>query len=328
MAVTLADIADRVGVTQATVSMVLNKAPSSVRISERTRQKIFQVAEELNYTPSFVARSLVKGRTFTLGLLMGGIESAHHAEVTTLVLEEAEACGYRVLLAVTEWSHEKELECLDMLVHHRVDGILLGSHALRSGTRQYEYITSQHVPIVLLGYSEEFACAYSDWKPGMTQTLDFLTKKGYSRIGYLHSDTSGFTDFKQMDLKEVCQRFGLALKQYTCEPNQADCARCGRQFARTDQGPDVMIVQSDFMATGFMRGLYDQGLQVPRDLAVVGCDGTNAGEFFVPPITSIAQDCRVLIKGAVELLVEMIGNRNVPKRKVSVATRLIVRGSA
>ena len=326
----MADIAERVGVTQATVSMVLNKSRSSVRISDTTRKKILRAAEELNYSPSFHARALAKGRTFVFGLIVGEIQSPHFSELSSLAMEVAESHGYHLLLSVTQWSYEKELECLDMLLQHRVDGIIFGSGALRPGTRQYEYITSQKYPIVILGpHSENFSIVQSDWDPGMDQAIAYLKDKGHGRIGYIYDpgiDKS--QDSKRQSFEAACLRHGLTWEYFGCPPQITDARRLGVDLARRPDRPGAILVQSDFLTTGFMRGLYDRGVQVPRDIAVVGCDGTAAGEYFLPPITSIAQDRLELMTRGINVLLEMIEHRDLPRREILVPTKLIARDSA
>jgi LacI family transcriptional regulator len=330
MAITISDIADKVGVTKATVSLVLNKNRSKVRISKDTRRKILDVARELNYVPSFSAQALARGKTYTLGFVVGDIQAPHFAELSSFAMEEAESRGYHLLLSVTKWSYEKELECLDMLLCHRVDGIVFGSMALQPGTRQFETIQAQRYPVVLFGSPDpNFASVHSDWNPGMSQAVEYLEGKGCRRLAYVFDPAvMPAADLKKNALTLLCEKKGIALECFGCLPTITDARRVGEELAVRPDRPKVVLVQSDYLATGFMRGLHDKGLAIPRDVAVMGCDGTQMGEYYLPPLTSIAQDCRSIITNALDLLLELVENKDAPRRHIRVPTRLIVRSSA
>jgi len=124
MSITISDIARHVGVTKSTVSTVLNDSRSNIRVSEGTRTKVLAAAKELNYRPSFSARSLAKGRTFSIGMICGDIHSPHFSELASRAMQEVEARGYHLLLSVTQWiTMQNNLDCLETMINRGVDGI-------------------------------------------------------------------------------------------------------------------------------------------------------------------------------------------------------------
>ncbi|MBN1555379.1 MAG: LacI family DNA-binding transcriptional regulator [Phycisphaerae bacterium] len=329
MAVTIRDIARRVGVTKATVSLVLTGGKSSVRISDTTRNKVLEAAKALNYFPSFHARALVKGRTFTLGLVIGEIHSPYYSELASLAMEEAESQGYHMLVSVTRWSVEKELECLDMLLRRRVDGILFATAALRPGVRQFDYLQEQKFPIAHLGFSTGFSSVRSDWEPGMDQAAEYLQGKGHRRIGFLvGSDFELVGDERRIALEASCAKRGLACEVVRCSPTIEAARLAGAQMTRSNDRPSAVIVQSDHLAIGLIRGLHDQAVHVPDGISIIGCDGTRDGESSIPSLTTIAQDLRRQVRESVEIVLQMIANREMPRKDILIPTKLIVRDSA
>lgn len=117
------DIAERVGVSTALVSMYLNDHPLA-RMSEDTKRKIDEAVREMNYQPSATARSLKKGKSKTLGLVIGDIATVYSGFYSEMLLDEADRHGYQLLISVTRFNKKKEQKCLQNLINRQADGIL------------------------------------------------------------------------------------------------------------------------------------------------------------------------------------------------------------
>jgi len=333
MGKTIGDVARRSGVSASTVSAVINNNYARIRVSAKTRQKVLAAARRLDYRPSFSARALARGKTFSLGLVCGDIHTPFFSELASIALEESEARGYHLLTAVTRWDPQKELACVDTLLERKVDGFLMGPASLQPGTRQYDYIMKNRIPVVgLLPPVPGFPHVTSDWREGMEEAVRHLTGKGYDRIGFI--DLPGIYPVephracKRSVFLETIGRVGAVSCEYNCVIDLHNNREIGRNLADLPDRPRAFIVGSDYMAMGLVRGFRDGGLDVPRDVAVVGMDGTAMGEFFHPPLTTIAQDIRQLVGRALELLVTMIEEKTLTDQEMWVPTRLIVRDSA
>ncbi len=327
MAITLADIAQRTGVTKMTVSLVLNDKKSGLRISEKTRQKIQAVADELNYIPSFSARTLAKGKTYSIGFQCGNIQNAYYSEMAEDAMKLVENRGYHLLIAVTQWVRESnDLECLETLLGRGVEGVIFFGLALKLGTRIYDYVVKESFPLVNINeWVEAMTCVGSDWNSGMDQTVRFLKSKGHSRIGFFRGSTEPLEkDRKLIALTHACEREHLELVTY--EINDADL-RDVSSFLKDRNRASALIMQSDFTAQAAIKGLRKAGLEIPKDVAVVGIDGTKIGEWMHPELTTIAQDKEQMMRIAVEKIMAMIENRETPREHIRVPTRLIVRES-
>ena len=328
MAVTINDVAQEAGVNKATVSLVLNGKWAKARISEGTRQRILDVATRLDYRPSFSARALATGRTFSLGLVCGDIDSPHFSEFTAIALQEASSRGYHLLVSVTEWDQAKELEALDTLMDRRVDGVMMWSAAVQPGTRQYDRIVETGFPTVVFDSGDfDITTIYSDWVPGMEQAIEHLTGKGATHVAYVRQAESGDFIGKRKAFFDVCKQQGVEAVEYDCAADIDAAVELGRTLAGTDH-PRAIIAFSDWIAMGLIRGFRDRGLDVPRDVAVVGIDGTRAGRMYCPSLTSIMQDRPKMAHLALDLLEEQIDSGQIPANRHGVPTRLVLGESA
>jgi len=330
---TLNDIAKAVGVGKSTVSVVLNKKPKPIQVSEETRKKIFSAARELNYRPSFSARALTKGKTFTIGFICADIVNPYFAELVTLALKEVETHGYRLLLSLTEGKGpEQDLACVESLLERHVDGIIMISTAFQPGTKQYDYVLREKYPFVLLQYrAEGISSIGSDWQMGMDQAVTYFKGKGHARLVFLSTATPGCVKSqKEKAFATACAAQGM-ISDILEGPDNLDIdgvRRTGITLARTRDRPEVVIVHADSLAMSFIHGLREGGLEVPRDMKVVGIDGTEAGKIFFPPLTSIEQDRSGTVAAAVQMLLERQDDQNPPPREILLPTTFVARGSA
>jgi len=330
MSVTLAEIAKQAGVAKSVASTVLNKSRSTIRISDETRQRVVDLARTLNYQPSFSARALRKCKTAMLGFICGDIHIPHFSEMVSMAVEEAERRGYRLVVSSTEWNYEKEVECLKMLLQRQVDGVMMWSAAIRPGGTRHELITRDKLPVVVFDQEVRGVTSITcDWRPGMDRAVEHLRGRGHARIGFIRqANVEKAFDGKYQAFIEACNRHGIEPCEYSCQPNLAEARTVGRTIAADPNRPGAVITMSDYMATGVIRSLYEAGIEVPRDLAVVGIDGTMMGEWFRHALTSIALDRRDMVVRGIDRLLEMVEGKNVSPRMFSVSTDLIVRESA
>ncbi len=333
MSITICDIAKGSGVSISTVSAVLNNRHTKIRVSERTRKKVLEVAGHLNYRPSLSARSLVRGRTFSLGLICGDIHTPFFSELVSLAMEEADARGYHLLISATRWDPAKELECLDTLLQRKVDGLLTFITSLQPGTSQYKYITDNKIPIVAFQPGQpEISLVSSDFQPGMDEAVGLLKARGFDRIGFINLPKNVYEDVecvsKQTAFLNACGRLKITPLLYECTTDLETNHQIGRELIDRPDHPRAFIIGSDFMAMGIISGFRDRGLDVPRDLSVIGIDGTAIGGYYHPALTTIAQDIPRIVTHSLDLLLKMIEQNRMLTEKILVPTKLIVRKSA
>ena len=183
MTATIADVAQRAGVSTATVSRVLAGVG---RARPETQARVLDAARELDYRPSEIARSLKRRSTQTLGLIITDIENPYFPQLVRSVEDAARAAGYTVLLCNAADDPEREASYLDLLVDRRVDGLIVAASNL--GARQGEWLTAPPIPVVLVNTEAPEAglpTITSDNTGGARLATDHLLGLGHRRFGYL-----------------------------------------------------------------------------------------------------------------------------------------------
>lgn len=330
MSTTIADIAKRIGVTKSTVSRVLNSKSTIVPVSEATRQRILEAARTMDYRPSFAAKSLANGRTYSIGFQCGNIRSAYYGELAEIAMAVAEEYGYHLTIQVTPWrASRNDLDCLETLLRRGVDGVVFFGSALKQGEPLYEDMVDRRFPIVTVNSrTPDLPWVASDHRSGMLETVGYLRQRGHRRIAYVDL-CSESVSAKRRAFVDACadERVQPEFVE-TASIEKSDARDAGRRFAESADRPSAVIAMSDQVAIGFMCGLFDAGLDVPSDVAVVGIDGTEAGEYYRPKLTTIAQDRESLMRHAVKNVIEMIEHKGGAIENVSIPTKLIIRASA
>ncbi|MFA6569369.1 MAG: LacI family DNA-binding transcriptional regulator, partial [Victivallales bacterium] len=317
--VTISDIAREAGVDKSTVSLVLNRKPLASRIRRDTRQRVFAIARKLNYHPSLVAKSLFTGKTMTLGLVVGGIETPFFAELTNTALEAADERGYHMLVSATRWDFERERNAIRLLLQRQADGIICTVGGLCPQGEHHELytsITKQHYPMVLWDYqSDGLSSVCSDYSVGMDEAVKLLAGKGHVRIGYCFHGIQW--NGKEKSFLSVCGRHNIEAVKYLQEDNPHGISKIVRKIIKPGH-PKAFLVFDDSSAMEMIASLKDVGRSVPGDFDIIGIDDIAWGTSYRPRLTTIRQDLKQLTNSAVDLLVEMIGNPEWEPKNISV----------
>lgn len=329
MRVTLNDIARKAKVSRSTVGWVLSGRAKEFRISDATKEKVLQVSQELNYRPSFSAKSLAKGKTFTLGYICGDIETPYYSEIASRALYEADQRGYHLIIAATEWDFQKERDAVDMLLQGKVDGVMMSSGGLQPQTPEYEKVLQGRFPVVLLNCTvPAISSVCSDWDSGMDEALQYLRQKGHRCVGFTrYRMPAPLIDPKEGPFLKACERYGITPSLYEVTNDLDEALRVGVEIGMDVNRPSAIIANSDYLATALMSGLRQTGLDIPGDVAVVGIDGTKPGAYYYPQLTSISAEISTLAKASIDLLIDLVENRERGPKMLTLPTKLIIRNS-
>lgn len=188
MKVTIKDIARKVQVSKTLVSLYLNDHPLSAKISAKTKERIDEAVRELGYRPSFAARALAKGRTGTIGMIVGAIRDPFSYYLVDLAMREVERYHCQLLLMMTNQDRRDRNRCLERLLENRVDGVLCCSE-LPADTPLYTELLTRRFPLVAVNRKQaDFSCIYNDFSPAVDELLAYLEVIG-ARTLYLISGT-------------------------------------------------------------------------------------------------------------------------------------------
>jgi LacI family transcriptional regulator len=326
---TIKDVAERAGVSTATVSYVLNGTGS---VAETTRRRVLAAVDALQYQPNHAARSL-RTRSRTLGLVLPAdgqrLADAPTAELVAGLTASAAATGYYLLLAGAA-AGQSEADFGSQLARSgRVDGLVLLD--LRLDDERVDRLVRQGVVLVCAGsLRAERPCSMVglDFYQGARAATTHLTSLGHRRIGLIQlpsdlADSEAFAHGYADALAEagLVEEPMLALEAGTARD---DGIAAMQELLALPEPPTAVLAASDALAFGAMHALRDAGLEVGRDVALVGCGDVPLAAHVYPPLTTLRAPYRQLGEELARRLVQQI-EQLAPPHKVLFGLQLIIR---
>ncbi|MCZ7413984.1 MULTISPECIES: LacI family DNA-binding transcriptional regulator [unclassified Streptomyces] len=332
MTARLADIAAQAGVSEATVSRVLNGKPG---VAAATRESVLAALDLLGYERPARLRQRSAG---LVGLITPELENPIFPAFAQVIAQALTRQGYTPVLATQTPGGSTEDELTEMLVERGVAGIIFvsGLHAdTTADVRRYERLRGQGVPYVLVnGFSPKLRAAFvsPDDRAAMRLAVTHLVSLGHERIGLALGPARFVPVQRKIEgfRQSVEEQLGLAGAEadvlvehslYTLEGGQAAGA------ALLERGCTGVVCASDMMALGVIRAARQRGLAVPSDVSVIGFDDSPLIAFTDPPLTTIRQPVTAMGQAAVRALLEEIGGTPAPHGEFVFLPELVVRGS-
>lgn len=341
--VTIREVASAAGVSNTTVSVVLSGDPDAVGISEPTRAAVLDAARRLGYRPDHAARSLRRRRSDSLTLLVQDLANPWFVDLAVAARATAEARGL-TLSVVGAGPLEAELQALERLRGGASDGVIVatGRHGTRpEAIRLLQELVRRGMPAVVLidrSPHPSIPAIRVDVEAGAYIAVRHLLALGHRRIGHVALRGSGPMDQEETAQGERFRGYRRALEEagISFDPcwvvRGSDTLAGGREMVRhlieqNGARPTALLVYNDLTSVGVLRGLYDLGIRVPADIAVVGTDGIQLGEFTIPALTTVEHPRAELGRLAVETLARLLAGEPAPARERVLEPRLVVRES-
>lgn len=313
---TIKDVAKLAGVSTTTVSHVINKTRF---VSEDTTKAVWEAVAELNYSPSAIARSLKVSTTKSIGMIITTSEAPYFAEIVQAVEEYCYQHGYSLFLCNTQNDPEKIRNHFDMLIKKRVDGILVMCSEYRENA--FALFKSANVPMVVMdwGPNEDKSDRIIDhcFEGGYLATRH-LIENGHKEIGilagYLYKTTA---KARYEGFVKAMEEAGLPIRPewvYENDFQPEGGYESMNYLLKQAQRPTAVFCGCDMMALGAISAITEKGLQVPRDISVIGYDNIHSSRFFAPPLTTVNQSKIRLGRMALDLLFERIQNSDTPSQ--------------
>jgi LacI family transcriptional regulator len=336
--VTIRDVAAAAGVSYQTVSRVINDKPD---VADKTRRRVQQVIEELGYQPSAIARSLIRQRSFTLGVVTAGLKYVGPSRTLNGITEQAEEMGYTLLLKELPSFDTNDVQpLLNSLRARQVDGIIWAVPEI-GGNRDWLQSQPPEFPIPMIFLTMQTRTDLSsvsvDNYLGGRIATQHLLEQGYRHIGHI----SGPLDWwearqRKAGWQGALSEVGIQVADHHWESGNWSSASGEQAIHRLlDRYPEMeaVFVANDQMALSVLQIACRRGLQVPQDLAVVGFDGIPETAYYWPPLTTVYQDQQKLGCTAVRELVQIIeaGQQDkavIESETISLQAELIVRESS
>jgi LacI family transcriptional regulator len=341
--VTSEQVARRAGVSQATVSRVIN---GSKYIRTEVRERVLAAIKELGYEPDMTARNLVQRRSHMIALSFfagydvdaltfvkfGHASSYFYLEILKNVELEAVSSGYDLLMPFR--SPDKSPEgYVRSLQTRRVAGCIMLVHG--PDDPRIPALLQARIPSVFIDSTIQGDTATyvkSDHVDSARQLTEHLLALGHRRIAFLAGSATSLSGTERLlGCHQALARAGVALDPHLlCQSgwDMEDAYRAANQLLDEHHDFTAMVAASDIMAIGALRAINEHGLRVPEDISLASFDGIDFSEYTNPPLTTMWQDREAIGSGAMRLLIAMIeGTGENPPSPLIVPTRLVVRKS-
>jgi LacI family transcriptional regulator len=334
---TIKQVAAVAGVSTQTVSRVINNRPD---VADNTRKRVKQVITEMGYQPSALARSLIRNRSYTIGVVTAGLKYIGPSRILNGITCTAEEAGYSLILEeLPRYTVDDLKPVFNKLLSRHVDGIIWAAPEIGNNRDWVENAESNiSVPIVYLTMEtrDDISIISVDNCEGAKLAVSHLLDNGYKHIGHIAGPMDWWESKKRIK--------GWKERLMTAGYREEDChwvegnwsSSSGAEAARKllAQYPDMDAVFSanDQMALGALCEIHKMGLNVPEDVAIVGFDNIPESEFFWPPLTTIQHDQNEAGRLAVQeiiRLIEAVHNHISPESRVNILIpEIIVRKSS
>jgi len=330
MRVTIKDIAKKVGVTPATVSMVIN---NSQKISQKTKELVMAAIKEMNYHPNYIGRSLVNGKTNNIAVVASFFASLFALESVRGIEANLRNTNYNLILYSTRGMEENERDMLQRLFYERrADGIIVIS--LRMDKELLAEFKKEGVPVVFIEEVLEGAptVKFKNIKGGYMAT-EYLIKKKRKNIGLIIGESGLNADERMKGYRDALNDFGIPydenkivrVKNYNFEEGEKSLKTLLKKSPNVDS---VFCAAGDVTAIGVLDQAKDSGIKVPGDLAVISYDDIYISNLTSPSLTTVRQPIAHMGSQAFDVLMGMIdGFIPYESKIISFEPELIIRDS-
>ena len=335
--ITIARVAARAGVSVGTVSNYINRPEI---VAEPTRARIAQAIEDLGWVPNIAVRTIRRGRSALIGLVLSDISNPFFTDVARGVEQAASERGFTVILCNSDDSLTREDACLRTLSEYRAAGMLITPVSAADDERYLEMLRHQDSKFALLARPGPRPDPAIPWigvddVHGGRLVGDHLLDAGHVCICFVHG-----SEESHHVAQERFQGLVSAIEDHGLDPTEtvreiqtdglrfSDGIEAAVRFDRLDPRPTAIFAANDLLAVGLLRGLHDRGLRVPTDVAVVGYDDLDIAHVVTPTLTSVRQPRFELGKAAVRLLEAEISGATDSHAELIFTPELVVRESS
>ncbi len=326
---TMKDVAEKSGVSVATVSHVINKTRF---VSKKITDRVNQAIAELNYYPSVVAQSLKSNQTKTIGMMVPNNSNPFFADLIRGVEDTCYDQGYNLILCNTDDNKNKQLNYLKVLIAKQVDGLIVV--VTDREEKIAGLLSRQAIPVSLIdrdvpGLEADYF--RSDNELGGYLAARHLIDLGHKKIGCISGPGELNTSIRRIaGFHRAMAETGLKVVpqwEVTGDFKSRGGYEAMKQILSLAKRPSAIIAGNDLMAMGSLCAAYEHGLKVPEDISVVGYDDILLASYACPPLTTILQPKHELGGMTAKALLARIKDKDLPKQSILLEPRLIVRDS-
>ncbi|OGP90789.1 MAG: hypothetical protein A2156_11030 [Deltaproteobacteria bacterium RBG_16_48_10] len=326
---TIKDVAKQVGVSTATVSHVINNTRF---VSAELKQRVLKAIRDLGYHPNAIARSLVKRKTHTIGILISDILNPFYTAIVRRIEDVTYKSGYSVMLCNTDEDPEKEILYIQMLLEKRIDGLIIstafqdGTHPLLSQLKAISLVT---IVRRIKGVASD--AIFGDNMGGAYQAIDHLIRLGHRKIGIVSGPTGLSSGAERLEgYKKALEDHRTPIEDQWVKigdfKRESGYSLTKEMFQR-DPLPTALFVVNNQMAIGALQALNELKIRIPKDISLISFDDMEWYSFLDPPLTTVEHSPYLIGKTAGEMVLQRISNKRKSPKKVVLPSHLIIRAS-
>lgn len=329
------ELADKIGVSSATVSRVIN---NSGYVSERTRQEVLKAIEKYQYVPNDIARSLSTKSTHSIGVIIPDIENEFFSAVISGISQVAEANGYNINFMGTNENVSSEHAFLEAVSRQRLDGVIIVPVSQEDSITREKLLTIQKkgVPIVMVDRSvtgTNFDGVFVDSYSGAYEGVQALLQEGHERIAIITGpETSKPGRERRKGYLKALEDAGIEIRpEYIVSGDfkieKAYC--CTEQLLQLKEPPTAIFTSNNLTTMGCLKYLTEHKIKIGKQISILGFDDIEVLKIIKYKLSVVARDAKQQGMEAMKLLLDQLEHKEIPEapRQINIPYQVILRGS-
>lgn len=326
--VTIYDVAREAGVSMATVSRVVNGNPN---VKPTTRQKVFDVIDELDYRPNAVARGLASKKTTTVGVIIPDVTNLYFSSLARGIDDIATMYKYNIVLANSDENAKKEIKVLHTLLAQQVDGVIYMGYHISDELR--DEIERSRTPIVLAGaldLENDIPNVNIDYAAAMLDSMKVLLDNGHEKIGFVYRTDEEIlnSEVRLGAMKDAYREAGLDFDEDLIVHAANSYKESDKVYdALMSKGATAAIFADDEAAAAFLNEAYDHGVNVPEDFEVITSNNSKFIHMSRPKLTTVVQPLYDIGAVSMRLLTKLMNKEDISEKNVILPYSINEQGS-
>lgn len=331
--VSLAQIAEELGVSKTLVSLVINGKGNQHNINKNTQKKVWEKVKELNYRPNTIARSLRTGRTQNIGLIVADIANPFYARLARIIEDFARSRGYNLVIASSDENVDVEMQLIDIMLEHQMDGLIIST--TQQTKEKFQELIDRKYPFVLVdreidGVNANYVIV--DNFKGAYNLTKLLIDKGHKNIAYFSVTPDYLSSIKERELgyKKALEDSNIN-ESFIQKVEYKDIAKKVEEVIEeliiNKKTISAIFASNNNVAKMCLKKFKKHGILIPSDISLVSFDDIDLFEFSNPPLTAVMQPLEKIGESAIALLIDQINGAKTNTEKIVHPTEIIIRES-
>ncbi|OGV45560.1 MAG: hypothetical protein A2017_12145 [Lentisphaerae bacterium GWF2_44_16] len=312
--ITLAYIAEKAGVSKSAASQaLLGGGGKTTKVSPKTAARIQQVAKKLNYRPNGVARSLSSGKTYSIGIMFGGIHDLYHMELAMNIQQLLLKEGY--IGIYTSWSCDEEFDkACNAILRHGIDGII---------TAHPSGFFPDNIPVVIYkSKHERYDYVMLNSEKRIEDSLSYLISLGHRKIGYADNNRKSFSDAMKKKAFHINPDWIIP-----CNGFLQSGVKAAQHFMSLSEHPTAIIARNDTVSIAMIAEFQKHGIMIPEDISIISFDNMMISPHVTPPLTTFDCHSQRVAELLVDTMISRLTKIEQPQIRREVKSELLIRNS-